>query len=59
MADHAIMIDRGDLAVEMKLESVAIFQRQILNSAIDRPKPDIVATELFHTMIENSFSKMI
>ncbi len=50
------MIDRGDLAVEMKLESVAIFQRQILNSAIDRPKPDIVATELFHTMIENSFS---
>ena len=26
----AIMIDRGDLAVETNLESVAIFQKQIL-----------------------------
>ena len=49
------MIDRGDLAVETKLESVAIFQKQILNSATDRSKPDIVAIELLHTMIENPF----
>ena len=49
------MIDRGDLAVETNLESVAIFQKQILNSATDRSKPVIVATELLHTMIENPF----
>ena len=54
-AADAIMIDRGDLAVETNLESVAIFQKQILNSATDRSKPVIVATELLHTMIENPF----
>tara|TARA_A100001037_G_C15074585_1_gene601107 strand:- start:139 stop:987 length:849 start_codon:yes stop_codon:yes gene_type:complete len=54
-AADAIMIDRGDLAVETNLESVAISQKQILNSATDKSKPVIVATELLHTMIENPF----
>jgi pyruvate kinase len=50
-----IMIDRGDLSVETELDSIAIRQKEIINSARKFAKPVIVATELLHTMIENSF----
>ncbi|MEZ5648084.1 MAG: pyruvate kinase [Alphaproteobacteria bacterium] len=52
-AADAIMIDRGDLAVETNLERVAIFQKQILARAKQHAKPVIVATEMLHTMITN------
>ena len=50
-----IMIDRGDLSVETELYSIAIKQKEIINCARKFAKPVIVATELLHTMIENSF----
>ncbi len=52
-ATDAIMIDRGDLAVETSLEHVAIFQKRILRCAQSHAKPVIVATEMLHTMINN------
>ena len=54
-ASDAIMIDRGDLSVETRLEDLAVFQKRILKSAIAQGKPCIVATEMLHTMIENPF----
>jgi pyruvate kinase len=52
-AADAIMIDRGDLSVETRLETVAIEQKRILAQAIDQGKPVIVATEMLHSMIDN------
>ncbi len=54
-ATDAIMIDRGDLSVETNLQRLALFQKRILNTAREFAKPVIVATEMLHTMIENSF----
>jgi pyruvate kinase len=54
-ATDAIMVDRGDLSVETNLESLAIMQKKIITAARSRGKPVIVATEMLHTMIENSF----
>ena len=54
-AADAIMIDRGDLSVETNLESVAVFQKRILETATQNGKPVIVATEMLHTMIDNPF----
>jgi pyruvate kinase len=51
----AIMIDRGDLSTETDLDSIAIRQKEIIRSARRYAKPVIVATELLHSMIENSF----
>ncbi|MBT4039752.1 MAG: pyruvate kinase [Rhodospirillales bacterium] len=54
-ATDAVMIDRGDLSVETNLESLALFQKEILSTAREFSKPVIVATEMLHTMIENPF----
>ena len=50
-----IMIDRGDLSVETDLDTIAISQKKIINTANNYSKPVIVATEMLHTMIDNSF----
>ena len=54
-AADAIMIDRGDLSVETSLHDIAIKQKRIIKEARRLGKPVIVATEMLHTMIENSF----
>ena len=54
-AADAIMIDRGDLSVETSLYDIAIKQKRIINVARTKGKPVIVATEMLHTMINNSF----
>lgn len=54
-ASDAIMIDRGDLSVETELDSLAVRQKEIIAVARRYAKPVIVATELLHSMIENSF----
>jgi pyruvate kinase len=50
-ATDAIMIDRGDLSVETNLESVSLFQKRIIQTAMDAGNPVIVATEMLHSMI--------
>ena len=54
-ATDAIMIDRGDLSIETNIESVAIYQKQIITAANKHAKPVIVATEILHTMIDKPF----
>jgi pyruvate kinase len=54
-ASDAIMIDRGDLSVETSIERLAVFQKHIISAARGHAKPVVVATEMLHSMIENSF----
>jgi pyruvate kinase len=54
-ATDAVMIDRGDLSVETRLETIALDQKRVLDVARRHGKPVIVATEMLHTMIENPF----
>ncbi|HET7085985.1 MAG TPA: pyruvate kinase [Rhizomicrobium sp.] len=53
-AADAIMIDRGDLSVETRLETMAIYQKKIIDAARAEGKPVIVATEMLHSMIRNN-----
>lgn len=51
-ATDAIMIARGDLAVETPAESVPIIQRQIIGLGLRYGKPTIVATQMLASMSE-------
>lgn len=48
----AIMIARGDLAIETDLESVPIVQRQIIELGRQYARPTIVATQMLASMVE-------
>ncbi len=48
----AIMIARGDLAVETPPESVPIVQRQLIGLGVKYAKPTIVATQMLFSMTE-------
>lgn len=48
----AIMIARGDLAVETPPESVPVVQRQLIGLGIKYAKPTIVATQMLFSMTE-------
>lgn len=51
-ATDAVMIARGDLAVETPAESVPIVQRQIIGLGLRFGKPTIVATQMLASMSE-------
>ncbi len=51
-ASDAVMIARGDLAVETPAESVPIVQRQIIALGLRYAKPTIVATQMLASMVE-------
>lgn len=48
----AVMVARGDLAVETPAESVPIVQRQIIGLGLRYAKPTIVATQMLASMTE-------
>lgn len=48
----AVMVARGDLAVETPAESVPIVQRQIIGLGLKYSKPTIVATQMLASMTE-------
>ncbi|MCX7822068.1 MAG: pyruvate kinase [Syntrophobacterales bacterium] len=48
-----VMVARGDLGVEMKLEDVPIIQKRIINAARRRSKPVITATQMLLSMVNN------
>jgi pyruvate kinase len=51
-AADAVMVARGDLAVETLPESVPIVQRQIIGLGLKYGKPTIVATQMLASMTE-------
>lgn len=50
---NAVMIARGDLAVEVAMEKLPTLQKDIIRLCIDRSRPVIVATQLMDSMINN------
>lgn len=48
----AIMIARGDLAVEVPMEEMPIIQKMIIEKCIDQSRPVIIATQVMESMIE-------
>ena len=51
---YGIMVARGDLAVEVPRERIPRIQKELIKTCVARRKPVIVATQMLHTMIENS-----
>lgn len=52
-ASYGIMIARGDLGIEVPIETIPGIQRRIIRMCVQRQKPVIVATQMLHTMIDN------
>ena len=52
----AIMIARGDLGIEVPMQKVPIFQKEIIKLCLNYSKPVVVATQLMEGMINNSIT---
>ena len=48
-----LMVARGDLGIEMSLEKLPFFQKQIIKKALEYEKTSIVATDFLLSMEEN------
>jgi len=53
-AVDAVMVARGDLAIDTSTQEVPIFQKKIIKECLAQGKPVITATQMLQSMIENS-----
>lgn len=52
-ATDAVMVARGDLAIEAGSSKVGILQKEIIQKSLGKAKPVIVATQMLDSMITN------
>jgi pyruvate kinase len=52
-AADGVMIARGDLGVEVPIESIAVVQKDIMRRANQRAKPVITATQMLESMVSH------
>jgi pyruvate kinase len=50
---YGVMVARGDLAIEISPEKLPVVQKRLVEIALNRRRPVIVATQMLHSMIEN------
>lgn len=54
-ASDGIMVARGDLGIEVPIQKLPVYQREIVSKSLRQGKFVIIATHLLETMIENPF----
>lgn len=54
-ASDGVMVARGDLGIEVPIEKLPVYQREIVKKSMIQGKFVVVATHLLETMIENPF----
>lgn len=52
-AADAIMVARGDLAVEVPFQELAFWQKDLIKKSREKAKPVITATQMLKSMVEN------